>query len=64
MIWMSIRAQKAEWKRIVIGGKDSSERGKQTCAERTMDRDQGTVNQQAGSEPVRGYGGGEMPGLK
>ena len=33
-------------------------------AERTMDRDQGTVNQQAESEPVRGYGGGEMPGLK
>ena len=45
MIWMSIRAQKAEWKRIVIGGKDRSERGKQTCAKRTMDWDQGAVKQ-------------------
>lgn len=41
MVWMSIRAQKAEWKRIVIGGKDCSKRGKQTCTKRTMAWDQG-----------------------
>ena len=51
-------------KRIVIGRKDGSERGKQTC---WKDRALGPGNSDSAwpeSKPVRGFGRGEMPGLK